>query len=266
MTMQVFDNAVASLGEDADLRAVKNVKRYLLRGIGVHHGGLIPLVKELVEILFQESLVKVLFATETFAMGLNMPARAVVFTAFTKSDGQCVRALTSGEYIQMSGRAGRRGKDDRGYAIMLVEDASSFTPDIAKAMLRGAPMPLVSRFKLSYYTLLNLTKRTEGGLDHMEFLIGNSFQSFQHARAIPGWQKRLEVVNARLAEHETNGAPALLHLTFLLCECCTVLLAPIATIKKKLENCMEILNCRFKLQFNKIACMCFRSRASLHVP
>lgn len=202
----MFDNAVASLGEDAELRAVKNVKRYLLRGIGVHHGGLIPLVKELVEILFQESLVKVLFATETFAMGLNMPARAVVFTAFTKSDGECIRSLTSGEYIQMSGRAGRRGKDDRGYAIMLVEDASVFSPTVAKAMLRGAPMPLVSRFKLSYYTLLNLTKRTEGGLDHMEYLIGHSFQTFQHTRAIPGWKKRLEIVNAQLLEQEGKGA------------------------------------------------------------
>lgn len=197
---------MASLGEDAELRAVKNVKRYLMRGIGVHHGGLIPLVKELVEILFQESLVKVLFATETFAMGLNMPARAVLFTAFTKNDGESIRSLTSGEYIQMSGRAGRRGKDDRGYAIMLVEDASTFSPSIAKAMLRGAPMPLVSKFKLSYYTLLNLTKRTEGGLDHMEYLIGHSFQSFQHTRAIPGWKTRLEAVNAKLQEQEGKGA------------------------------------------------------------
>jgi ATP-dependent RNA helicase DOB1 len=203
--LQVFQNAVASLGEDAELRAVQNVKRYLLKGIGVHHGGLIPLVKELVEILFQESLIKVLFATETFAMGLNMPARAVLFTAYTKKDSVCVRALTSGEYIQMSGRAGRRGKDDRGYAIMLVEDASSFSPEVARAMLRGAPMPLVSRFKLSYYTLLNLTKRTEGGLDHMEYLIAHSFQSFQHEKAIPGWKKRLKALDDKLKQHEGTG-------------------------------------------------------------
>ena len=89
---------------------------------------------------------------------------------------------------------------------MLVEDATTFSPAIAKAMLRGAPMPLVSRFKLSYYTLLNLTKRTEGGLDHMEYLIGHSFQSFQHTRAIPGWTARLEVVNAKLQEQEGTGA------------------------------------------------------------
>jgi ATP-dependent RNA helicase DOB1 len=78
--------------------------------LGIHHGGLLPILKEVIEILFQESLVKVLFATETFSMGLNMPAKTVVFTNVTKFDGNEFRNLTSGEYIQMSGRAGRRGR------------------------------------------------------------------------------------------------------------------------------------------------------------
>lgn len=184
---------------------MQNVKRFLLRGIAVHHGGLIPLIKEVVEILFQESLVKVLFATETFAMGLNMPARTVLFTAFRKNDGVSVRPLTSGEYIQMSGRAGRRGKDHRGYAIMLVEDGNDFTPTVAQSLVRGAPKPLVSRFKLSYYTLLNLSKQTEGGIDRMEYLIAHSFQQFQHEKAMPAWKRRLDELNARLSEGSVQG-------------------------------------------------------------
>lgn len=85
-----------------------------MRGIAIHHGGLLPILKETIEILFSEGLIKALFATETFAMGLNMPARTVVFTNPRKFDGQSFRWVTSGEYIQMSGRAGRRGLDDRG--------------------------------------------------------------------------------------------------------------------------------------------------------
>ena len=81
--------------------------------IGIHHGGLLPILKETIEILFGEGLIKALFATETFAMGLNMPARTVVFTNAQKFDGKDMRWITSGEYIQMSGRAGRRGLDDR---------------------------------------------------------------------------------------------------------------------------------------------------------
>ena len=86
----------------------------LKRGVGVHHSGLLPIVKEVVEILFQEGLIKVLFATETFSTGLNMPAKTVVFANARKFDGGNYRWLSSGEYIQMSGRAGRRGLDDRG--------------------------------------------------------------------------------------------------------------------------------------------------------
>ena len=82
----------------------------LERGIGIHHGGLLPILKEVIEILFQEGLIKALFATETFAMGLNMPARTVVFSSAKKFDGKDTRYISSGEYIQMSGRAGRRGK------------------------------------------------------------------------------------------------------------------------------------------------------------
>ena len=107
----------------------------LRRGVGIHHGGLIPIVKEVIELLFQEGLLKVLFTTETFAMGINMPAKTVVFTSMEKFDGDDFRFLTGGEFIQMSGRAGRRGLDDRGYTILMAN--KKLEPDSAKAILKG---------------------------------------------------------------------------------------------------------------------------------
>ena len=96
---------------DRELPQVVRIKELLKRGIGVHHSGLLPIVKEMVEILFARGLVKVLFATETFAMGVNMPARTVVFHSTRKYTGTEWRELFPGEYTQMAGRAGRRGID-----------------------------------------------------------------------------------------------------------------------------------------------------------
>jgi ATP-dependent RNA helicase DOB1 len=118
----------------------------LKRGIGIHHSGLLPILKEVIEILFQEGLVKALFATETFAMGLNMPAKTVVFTSVRKYDGQEFRWLSSGEYIQMSGRAGRRGLDERGIVILMVDE--KMEPAVAKNMLKGAPDALISQVSI----------------------------------------------------------------------------------------------------------------------
>jgi ATP-dependent RNA helicase DOB1 len=97
------------------------MREIIKKGIGIHHGGLLPLLKEVVELLFQEGLLKVLFSTETFSMGLNMPARTVVFTSIKKWDGEKSRWITGGEYIQMSGRAGRRGLDKKGITILMMD-------------------------------------------------------------------------------------------------------------------------------------------------
>lgn len=106
---EVFNNAMEVLSEeDRSLPQVVNVLPLLRRGIGIHHGGLLPILKETIEILFGEGLLKTLFATETFAMGMNMPARTVLFTSPRKFDGKEMRWITSGEYIQMSGRAGNK--------------------------------------------------------------------------------------------------------------------------------------------------------------
>jgi ATP-dependent RNA helicase DOB1 len=119
---QVYTNAIGSLGDDDQkLPQVLALLPLLKRGIGIHHGGLLPILKEIVEILFSEGLIKALFATETFSIGINMPAKTVVFTNTRKWDGKDFRWVTSGEYIQMSGRAGRRGKDDRGLVIQMLD-------------------------------------------------------------------------------------------------------------------------------------------------
>ena len=116
---EVFQNAMMVLSEeDRGLPQVENVLPLLRRGIGIHHGGLLPILKETIEIMFGEGLLKALFATETFAMGVNMPARTVVFDNIRKHDGKEFRTLLPAEYIQMAGRAGRRGLGRRGTKLL----------------------------------------------------------------------------------------------------------------------------------------------------
>ncbi|MCP9263772.1 Superkiller viralicidic activity 2-like 2 [Dirofilaria immitis] len=178
---EIFVNAISLLSEeDSKLPEIGRVLPLLMRGIGVHHSGLLPIVKEVIEILFGEGLIKTLFATETFSMGLNMPARTVLFTSARKFDGKDYRWITSGEYIQMSGRAGRRGKDDRGLVILMVDQQMG--QDVAKQIIKGAPDPLNSQFRLTYNMVLNLL-RVEG--INPEFMLENSFYQFQNYDALP---------------------------------------------------------------------------------
>ncbi|RZC56869.1 hypothetical protein C5167_015750 [Papaver somniferum] len=180
---EVFRKAILCLNEeDRNLPAIELMLPLLQRGIAVHHSGLLPIIKELVELLFQEGLVKALFATETFAMGLNMPAKTVVFTSVKKWDGDSHRYIGSGEYIQMSGRAGRRGKDDRGICIIMIDEKMEMAT--LKDMVLGRPAPLLSTFRLSYYSILNLMSRAEGQFT-AEHVIKNSFHQFQYEKALP---------------------------------------------------------------------------------
>jgi ATP-dependent RNA helicase DOB1 len=97
---KIFNNAIDTLAdEDKQLPQIALMLPMLKRGIGIHHGGLLPIVKEVIELLFQEGLLKILFTTETFSMGINMPAKTVVFTSLEKFDGDDFRWITGGEYI-----------------------------------------------------------------------------------------------------------------------------------------------------------------------
>lgn len=149
------------------------------------------------EILFQESLVKILFATETFAMGVNMPAKTVIFTGLRKFDGDSFRLIRPGEYIQMSGRAGRRGLDDRGIVIQMVDEAME--PEGAKEILKGQADRLDSSFHLSYNMLLNLLRVEAAGVDP-ESIMQQSFHQFQNERAVPDMEKALAAKRKEVAE------------------------------------------------------------------
>ncbi|KAK4343922.1 hypothetical protein RND71_037016 [Anisodus tanguticus] len=200
---QVFHSAVACLTEeDRNLPAIELMLPLLQRGIAVHHSGLLPVIKELVELLFQEGLIKALFATETFAIGLNMPAKTVVFTSVKKWDGDSHRYIGSGEYIQMSGRAGRRGKDERGICIIMINKQMEM--DDLKDMVLGKPAPLVSTFRLSYYTILNLMSRTEGQFT-AEHVIKNSFHQFQYEKALPDIGKKVSKLEEEAALLDASG-------------------------------------------------------------
>ena len=182
----IYASAIEVLSEpDRNLPEVTNIINRLRRGIGVHHSGMLPILKELTEILFQEGLLKVLFATETFSTGLNMPAKTVVFTNVRKFDGGAFRWISSGEYIQMSGRAGRRGLDDKGVVILILD--SKLDPATAKNMLHGAPDTLYSEFHLTYSMLLNML-RVEGA--EPEELMRRSYRQFQAERVLPALEAR----------------------------------------------------------------------------
>ncbi|KAI8082220.1 rRNA-processing arch domain-containing protein [Thamnidium elegans] len=187
MVSQVFTNAISSLSEDdRQLSQIQQLLPLLRRGIGVHHGGLLPIMKETIEVLFQEGLLKVLFATETFSIGLNMPAKTVVFTSVRKFDGKSMRWVSSGEYIQMSGRAGRRGLDERGVVIMMIDE--KMEPAVAKDMVKGESDRMNSAFHLSYNMILNLL-RVEGVSP--EYMLEKCFYTFQNDANIPQYEKEM---------------------------------------------------------------------------
>ncbi|DAZ96390.1 TPA: hypothetical protein N0F65_010757 [Lagenidium giganteum] len=187
MVEQVFKNAMDSLSDDdKTLPQVDSILPLLRRGIGIHHGGLLPILKEVIEIMFAEGLLKCLFATETFSMGLNMPAKTVVFTNCRKYDGKDFRWITSGEYIQMSGRAGRRSLDNRGIVIQMLSE--QMEPQVAKGILYGQADPLFSSFHLGYNMLLNLLRVEDAD---PEYMIKQSFHQFQNEQAAPALEDAL---------------------------------------------------------------------------
>ena len=199
---EVFSNAMESLGEDdRRLPAIEHLLPLLRRGVGIHHSGLLPILKEVVELLFQAGLVKVLFSTETFSMGLNMPARTVIFTAVKKYDGVSNRYLTGGEYIQMSGRAGRRGLDRVGIVIAMVGEAVE--PETLKSLTTGGADVLNSSFHLTYNMVLNLLRVED--VDP-EFMMQHSFAQFQRMKNRPDMEAKAADLKGQIdaisLEHE----------------------------------------------------------------
>ncbi|KAJ5233054.1 hypothetical protein N7468_006010 [Penicillium chermesinum] len=184
--------------EDRTLPQITRLRDLLSRGVAVHHGGLLPIMKEVVEILFARSLVKVLFATETFAMGLNLPTRTVVFSGYRKHDGKQFRDLIPGEYTQMAGRAGRRGLDTVGYVLIVATGRDEAPPAASlKKMMLGEPLKLRSQFRLTYNMILNLLRVEALKIEEM---IKRSFSENATQALLPEHEKQVQISEASLAK------------------------------------------------------------------
>ena len=168
-------------------------------GLAAHHAGLIPLFKEVVEELFAAGLIKVVYATETLALGINMPARSVVLEKLVKWDGQSHNDLTAGEYTQLTGRAGRRGIDVEGHAIV-VEHPGFDAGQLARLASRRT-YPLISSFQPSYNMAINLVGRS--GVARARDALEMSFAQFQADQSVVGKARRVRELDASLEGFRT---------------------------------------------------------------
>ncbi len=169
----------------------------LERGIAAHHAGMIPPFKEVVEDLFARGLVKVVFATETLAVGVNMPARTVVIESLMKFTGEKHELMTPGQFTQLSGRAGRRGKDEIGHAVVLLQKFTRFDEITRLASTRT--YPLRSSFQPSYNMAVNLVRNYD--LHEAEHLVNSSFAQFQSDRSIVRLERTRDQNDAYLASY-----------------------------------------------------------------
>jgi ATP-dependent RNA helicase HelY len=193
--------------EDGDERRVfrQAIDASALRnGVAMHHAGMLPSAKEAVERLFIEGLVKVVFATETLSLGLNMPARACVVSSFTKFDGTGFHSLTAGELTQLMGRAGRRGIDPVGHGVILKESDVDVR-DIYEAAI-GGEMSVDSKFAPTYTMVLSLLRTRS--VERAEELLDKSFGQYQNVQRADHWteqrhnlEEKLDDLGARVFAH-----------------------------------------------------------------
>jgi len=182
-TLDLPDEDLAALGFDEWLEALE-------RGLSAHHAGLLPVFKEIVENLFQQGLIKVVFATETLALGINMPAKSVVLERLVKWNGETHVDLTPGEYTQLTGRAGRRGIDVEGHAVVLWQ--AGLDPRSLAGLASTRTYPLRSSFQPSYNMAVNLVSRL--GRHAAREVLETSFAQFQADRSVVGLATELRRV------------------------------------------------------------------------
>lgn len=150
--------------EYTNLEEYRTMIDLLKKGIAVHHAGIMPILREMVELLFERKYIKLLFATETFAVGINMPTKTVIFSSVSKFSGNDMRYLLSHEYTQMAGRAGRRGIDTIGHVIHCNNLFELPDNNTYKKMLTGAPKMLTSQFKVSFNLVLSIISSNANNL------------------------------------------------------------------------------------------------------
>ena len=168
----------------------------LERGLAAHHAGMLPAFKEVVEELFTRGLVKAVFATETLALGINMPARSVVLEKLVKWNGETHADVTPGEYTQLTGRAGRRGIDVEGHAVVVWHPG--LDPDAVGGLASTRTYPLRSSFRPTYNMAVNLVGQV--GRERAREILETSFAQFQADRAVVGLARQ-----ARKQEEALEG-------------------------------------------------------------
>ncbi|WP_062073144.1 DEAD/DEAH box helicase [Demequina sediminicola] len=169
-------------------------RHHLEAGIAAHHAGMIPLFKEVVEELFAAGLLKVVYATETLALGINMPARSVVLEKLVKWDGQGHKDLTAGEYTQLTGRAGRRGIDVEGHAVVV--EHPGFDAAQLGNLASKRTYPLMSSFNPSYNMAINLV--ASSGVETARELLELSFAQYQADQTVVGKARRVREMDSTL--------------------------------------------------------------------
>jgi ATP-dependent RNA helicase HelY len=198
----IVDERTAGLADaDLDVLGFDRFLAGLEAGVAAHHAGMVPPFKEAVEACFTEGLTKAVFATETLALGVNMPARSVVIERLTKFTGERRELLTPGEYTQLTGRAGRRGIDEIGYAIVLW---SPFVPfEQVAALASSRTYALRSAFRPTYNMAANLVRRYQPSQAH--HLLNLSFAQYQADQAVVRLEARIERQQVRLQRLRTEA-------------------------------------------------------------
>jgi superfamily II RNA helicase len=171
----------------------QSLVKLLEKGIGIHHSGMIPILREIVELFISKKYIKLLFATESFAIGLDCPIKTAIFTGLTKFDGTNERYLLSHEYTQMAGRAGRRGIDTVGNVIHCANLINIPSIIEYKSILCGKPQKLVSKFTIAYTTILNILQ-TNGKADYETFyaFVNKSMMYGEHVKEIKREQECIQ--------------------------------------------------------------------------
>jgi superfamily II RNA helicase len=187
--------------EDRNLQQVHALAEILPRGLAFHHAGLLPGLKVLVETLFARGHLRAVFATDTLALGINMPARAVVVGSLSKFDGQEMRLLTPNEYRQLTGRAGRRGMDVRGAAIIPYSPWEPFEESFQR--ITGELLPVTSSFVIRYNSVLNLWR--PGDIKHLRRVCASSLREYQRYVL---WEQRELIRLEKLEQRAQKGKKA----------------------------------------------------------
>ena len=225
--------------EYLELPEYLNIVQLLEKGIAIHHAGIIPVLREMVELLFEKGFIRLLLATETFAVGLNMPTKTVIFAGLTKFNGTGMRLLFPHEYTQMAGRAGRRGLDTVGHVFHCVNLFELPSVTEYRHLLTGPPQTLTSKFKVSFNMALSLMEAEQ----NLTTLMEQSMLAGDLRKEIGGYEKAAEKNQERLVQKQEQLA---------LCRTPAAVLAEYAALTQQLTQLANSARKKVRLELNNL--------------